>query len=171
MATCQTCNSGELESQRVYRLEGPAVTIGYVLLVPSILGILAAIAIGVGSWVASAGALSTEATKGVRAERYAEDFPPDVADALLSGEEISEERLLELTEEQRAQVQAERLAGAMMATGEAAGAGCLGVMGTMMSLVIGVFSPGWGSHGLALGDEKERSQVSSVRRGRRCILT
>ena len=38
--TCNVCGLGELQNVKKYRLSGPAVVIGYILLVPSILGIL-----------------------------------------------------------------------------------------------------------------------------------
>lgn len=36
--TCKVCERGILVSKRIYRLSGPAVVIGYILLIPSILG-------------------------------------------------------------------------------------------------------------------------------------
>lgn len=39
-ATCQACGSYPLYRRRVYRMSGPVVVIGYILLIPSILGIL-----------------------------------------------------------------------------------------------------------------------------------
>jgi hypothetical protein len=38
--TCQVCSNGELRKKKKYRMSGPVVTTGYILLVPSILGIL-----------------------------------------------------------------------------------------------------------------------------------
>ncbi len=38
--TCKVCDRGALSSKKVYRLSGPAVVIGYILLIPSILGII-----------------------------------------------------------------------------------------------------------------------------------
>jgi hypothetical protein len=40
--TCKVCDRGELVPKKVVRMSGPAVAIGYILLVPSILGMLAA---------------------------------------------------------------------------------------------------------------------------------
>jgi hypothetical protein len=37
---CKVCERGGLESKNVFRMSGPAVAIGYILLVPSIIGIL-----------------------------------------------------------------------------------------------------------------------------------
>jgi hypothetical protein len=36
---CKTCDQGVLTLQKVHRMSGPAVTIGYLLLIPSLLGI------------------------------------------------------------------------------------------------------------------------------------
>jgi hypothetical protein len=37
---CKTCDLGQLHLERVYRLSAPVVTIGYILLIPSVLGML-----------------------------------------------------------------------------------------------------------------------------------
>lgn len=47
LVECRTCGVGHLSKVRTYRLSGPVVVIGYLLLVPSIFGIL----IGVGTMV------------------------------------------------------------------------------------------------------------------------
>lgn len=39
--TCKICDRGILASRKVFRLSGPAVVIGYLLLVPSVLGMIA----------------------------------------------------------------------------------------------------------------------------------
>lgn len=39
--TCKTCDYGTLTPKKVFRLSGPAVAIGYILLIPSILGMIA----------------------------------------------------------------------------------------------------------------------------------
>jgi len=37
---CQVCNDGQLKKKKKYRMSGPVVTIGYILLIPSILGMM-----------------------------------------------------------------------------------------------------------------------------------
>jgi hypothetical protein len=37
---CKVCERGSLVSKKIYRLSGPAVVIGYILLIPSILGVI-----------------------------------------------------------------------------------------------------------------------------------
>src|SRR5208283_2326401 len=39
---CKVCDRGELIRKKAFRMSGPAVVIGFILLVPSILGMLAA---------------------------------------------------------------------------------------------------------------------------------
>lgn len=46
--TCKVCDSGTLRSRRVHRLSGPAVVIGYIILIPSIVGILTCAALLIG---------------------------------------------------------------------------------------------------------------------------
>lgn len=36
---CKICDRGSLDSKRIYRMNGPAVVIGYILLIPSLCGI------------------------------------------------------------------------------------------------------------------------------------
>lgn len=38
--TCKICDRGTLRSKKVFRLSGPAVAIGYILLIPSIIGMI-----------------------------------------------------------------------------------------------------------------------------------
>jgi hypothetical protein len=38
--TCKICERGSLVSRKVFRLSGPAVAIGYILLIPSVLGMI-----------------------------------------------------------------------------------------------------------------------------------
>lgn len=38
--TCKICDSGTLRLKKVHRLSGPAVAIGFILLIPSVLGML-----------------------------------------------------------------------------------------------------------------------------------
>jgi hypothetical protein len=40
MIKCKTCDSGELHKKKKYRMSGIVVLIGYIILIPSILGIL-----------------------------------------------------------------------------------------------------------------------------------
>jgi hypothetical protein len=42
---CKVCDRGTLERNTKYRLAGPAVVIGYILLVPSVIGMLCALAL------------------------------------------------------------------------------------------------------------------------------
>ncbi|MGP8155935.1 MAG: hypothetical protein ACLQMT_03630 [Candidatus Acidiferrales bacterium] len=37
---CKVCGRGELIPKQIYRLSGPAVVIGYILLIPSVLGMV-----------------------------------------------------------------------------------------------------------------------------------
>jgi hypothetical protein len=57
--TCKICDRGTLESKKVFRLSGPAVAIGYLLLIPSILGMIISGLLFIG--VISSG--STQSTK------------------------------------------------------------------------------------------------------------
>jgi hypothetical protein len=41
--SCKICDSGTLSSQKVFRLSGPAVVIGFILLIPSVLGMICSV--------------------------------------------------------------------------------------------------------------------------------
>jgi hypothetical protein len=45
--TCKVCDRGSLQRKQAYRLGGPAVVIGYILLIPSVLAMTFWLAVGV----------------------------------------------------------------------------------------------------------------------------
>ena len=55
---CKVCEKGVLLHQRVYRMSGPAVVIGYILLIPSLIGILLSGLFTVASWIGIASSAS-----------------------------------------------------------------------------------------------------------------
>lgn len=57
---CTVCKYGVLENKKLYRLSGPAVVIGYILLIPSVLGMIASLLLLLGVIVFNPGDLKTE---------------------------------------------------------------------------------------------------------------
>jgi hypothetical protein len=47
--TCKICDSGTLSSKKIFRMSGPAVAIGFILLIPSIFGMIASALMLVGA--------------------------------------------------------------------------------------------------------------------------
>jgi hypothetical protein len=46
---CKICERGELTKRRIFRMSGPVVVIGFILLIPSVLGIMFSVLMLVGS--------------------------------------------------------------------------------------------------------------------------
>lgn len=129
-AICRTCDVGQLERMKLHRLSGPAVIIGYLLLIPSILAILLMLAFLVFSiWGYS---LNDEPIlpDETREELRAAGVPSRMIEALDRGEEIPEEEVQALTPEQRAQVEpVNRFVGSFGAT-----TGMMATCGTGLSI-------------------------------------
>ncbi len=90
-----------MASRKLYRLSGPAVLIGYILLIPSILGILgggACVALsvmggvaGVASATDSQGAQGKSEQEMAREALFKSGVPPNLADRVMAGEPLSAE--------------------------------------------------------------------------------
>lgn len=86
---CRICNSGALQPKKVFRLSGPAVVIGYLLLIPSIIGILA----GIGGVISasSVGSGIGDAFKNEHRARLLEaGIPIDIAEKAIEDRPLSE---------------------------------------------------------------------------------
>ncbi|TWU39981.1 hypothetical protein Q31b_32970 [Novipirellula aureliae] len=68
--TCKTCDGGTMYATKMHRLSGPAVFIGYLILIPSVLGVLLGMGIGVLGVIGSAAVPS--ASKAVATETLTE---------------------------------------------------------------------------------------------------
>lgn len=144
---CRVCEKGTLMPQRVHRMSGPAVVIGYILLVPSLLGILLSGVFLVLSWVGAASAASTNVStpfilqQGTRELLRTTKVPVDLISSLEKGEPVNEASVNPLPSSQRLAIQqaeTERLAyeRAQLATknAKAGAAGCLGGCGTIFGV-------------------------------------
>jgi hypothetical protein len=58
---CRVCKRGVLENKKLYRLSGPAVVIGYILLIPSVLGMIASLLLFLGVIAFNPEGVKTEA--------------------------------------------------------------------------------------------------------------
>lgn len=136
--TCKVCERGSLFPQKVYRMSPPVVAIGYILLIPSVLGVLASLGFMVFSW-ATAGAVLSD-SDGISAATAQvlrdEDVPDDVVTELENGRSVTEAELAKLSPGQRAAVEA---ANAQL-LGATAGAGCAAACGTTLAMVGAVLS-------------------------------
>ena len=130
--TCNVCHDGVLQSKRVYRMSGIVVAIGWVLLIPSILGILVAILFFLTSVVGGAGAANEISSS--RTSMQEADIPLPIQDKVIDEgySSLTSEDRKALTPEQR-QVLAGRAAGQ-------AGVALAGGLGATSSICLGISS-------------------------------
>lgn len=133
---CQTCGSGTMVTRKKHRLSGPAVVIGYIFLIPSLLGILIC---GIMAVVLFAGGAATASTiangevkkqtdAAIKRDLAAAGVPTGIASAVIAETPVSSSQQLSMSPDQRNAVnQAQaRLAGEKIAVGLAATGGTLG---------------------------------------------
>lgn len=132
---CRVCDQGVLSTQKVYRLSGPAVTIGYILLIPSLLGILLSVAFLVLSWVGAA-SVTHELSSYALEELEQSGVPATIQSRLKAGTPATEAEIAALTPEQQNAV---RSANSSLAASQA-GSGCAAACGTGMAAIGAVTS-------------------------------
>lgn len=108
---CKTCDQGVLTKQRVYRMSGPVVTIGYILLVPSVVGIIGCAAAWVLMMVGTGASMTSENRPSSYSQYYMtpeleralnqEMVPTPIIQQLKEGKEVSEESKMKLTPNQQ----------------------------------------------------------------------
>ena len=97
---CSTCHIGHLIKCKQYRLSTPVVIIGYLLLVPSILGIITGIVSFILTSTSVAGGMSVVNQASSQNMTNA-GVPKDIIDAVYSGTPLSPDQLAKLTPEQK----------------------------------------------------------------------
>jgi hypothetical protein len=133
---CKTCDQGVLVLQKVHRLSGPSVTIGYILLIPSLLGIAFSIVFFVIS-MAGAASVAQEKISATTLQRLHDtNVPAGIVATLEAGKKPSDADKAGLTPDQSAAVSTAETE-VQSRTGAA---GCLGACGTGMAATIGVLS-------------------------------
>jgi hypothetical protein len=133
--SCKVCDAGRLFPQKVHRMSGPAVTIGYILLIPSLIGLLVSFGFLILSWTAAAQVATTINETTARELRGA-NVPEEFIRQLKEGKVVSQSELSALTTEKRRAVEAANL----QIAGSLAGAGCAGACGTGLAGVGAVIS-------------------------------
>jgi hypothetical protein len=103
---CATCGQGFLQRKRVYRMSGPAVVIGFILLIPSILGICFGGLTMLFTVIGSAAAPSTidTAIQEVKTRLVSLEVPDDIVADVIAGKHVEENRLTPLTYPQRSAI-------------------------------------------------------------------
>ncbi|MEP7012723.1 MAG: hypothetical protein ABJC13_20565 [Acidobacteriota bacterium] len=133
--SCRICDQGQLFHSKVHRLSGPAVTIGYILLVPSLLGILLSLFFLMASWVGAA-STATELSAVTREAIRTADVPLDLRQKLEQGHLVTESEMANLTFVQRSAIES---ANSQLAA-SVAGSGCAAACGTGLAGIGAVFS-------------------------------
>lgn len=148
---CKTCDTGELQKKRLYRMSGIVVFIGYVILLPSILGALAGVAVLAAGIATTSVAVATDDSDQSRSRMRDElrdaGIPISIVNRVLRNEPIRNGDRDQLSPEQIAIVETTqaRALGESVGSGVVAGAGILaggaGIFITVSSLVGGLI--GW----------------------------
>jgi hypothetical protein len=99
---CRTCGQGTLVPRKTFRMSGPVVVIGFILLIPSVLGMLFGILTLVGIGMAQSEPPSVDLQTRTRLE--AQQVPEPVITQVAASKPIDEAQLTALTPEQRTAV-------------------------------------------------------------------
>ena len=156
--SCKTCDSGTMYLRKRYRMSGPVVVIGYIILIPSVLGI-ALSAIGL---LGSGGAASItfETMKdNTRTTLSEKGIPNSIINKIIAFESVSPVELEALTYEQKQEVGVARL----LLTSGTAGAGLGGLAAGGSFLCVGISSFVGGLLGWLLIMKKKILQCSSCK--------
>ena len=140
---CSTCHIGHLIKCKQYRMSTPVVIIGYILLVPSILGIIAGIVGFILTSTSVAGGMSAVDQTSSQILTNA-GVPKDIIDTVNSGTPLSLNQLAKLTPEQKQAVDSTTIGKSAACCGlgifaSLAGFGALGA--ALMSFIGGLL--GW----------------------------
>jgi GYF domain 2 len=132
---CQTCGQGELVRRKTFRMSMPVVVIGYLLLIPSILGILFGGVI-LFTTLAAGGSTVQSSYNRARGQLEALAVPEGIIQGILSGKTISAAQKSSLTPRQQVAVQDAEAE----VTGGAIGTGAGVMLGGAFSFGIIIFS-------------------------------
>jgi len=140
---CRTCGQGALIRGKVFRMSGPVVAIGFILLIPSILGMLFGFLMLFATGVASS-QTSASGEREIRARLVAQQIPEPIISEVATGKTVSDAELVSLTYEQRAAVHDAQLSASAQKVGAGAGtviAGGFSLFVIIMSFIGGLL--GW----------------------------
>lgn len=142
-AACQLCGSGQLTRTKRYRMSGTVVTIGYILLIPSILGIVTSL-LFVALPIVGVGATAGQMRQQSRQALVDAGIPDPIVEKVLNGEQLVADERTSLTEQQARVVLDVQTGQAAAAVGACCGVGLLGlggIFGAIVSFVGGLL--GW----------------------------
>jgi DNA-directed RNA polymerase subunit RPC12/RpoP len=100
---CRTCGQGTLIKLTKFRMSAPVVVIGFVLLIPSVIGMLFGVFMLFVTGVASKQTSALDETK-IRAQLVAQNIPDPIVNEVVSGRPVSGNDLASLTSQQQSAV-------------------------------------------------------------------
>jgi len=101
---CKVCEGGELKRKTAYRMSIPVVLIGYIFLIPSIIGMLIGIMGLVGTGKAS-GEVATAGSTQVTADLRSKNIPEPIITAIVEGKPVASIDTTGLTDQQKTVVE------------------------------------------------------------------
>lgn len=142
LPVCKVCEKGNLVKIKKYRLSGPAVVIGYIILIPSICGMLLGLFILLGAGLLG-GAAATTTPDTVRptitAELQKVNVPDDIIEKVINNQNIDEDRK-KLTPKQLMAIDTMKIS--LTATKVGAGAGAVVAGGFAIFFIVASFVSG-----------------------------
>lgn len=119
--TCQVCNQGNLVRKKKYRLSGPVVVIGYLFLIPSVLGMLLCLLM---LFISGGAAGETHAItqSQIRENLSAVNIPASYIDKVVEGQTLTDSEKSSLSNEQQKAIAAAHLDISASRLGSAGGA-------------------------------------------------
>lgn len=129
--TCQVCSNGELRKRKKYRMSGPVVVIGYILLIPSIIGMLFGMLLLFGSGKAADSSFTGIDNK-YKASLVEAGVPEATIQKALSTGGVTEVDRVALTVEQRKAITDAELSRSAGKVGAGAGTAIAGGLGFVL---------------------------------------
>ena len=97
---CATCGRGGLVRKKKYRLSGPSIVIGYILLIPSIIGMLVSFLMFIGTGIAATDAKKSLENRNKTTLEQAR-VPSQIVQKVIGLETVEQSELASLSSEQR----------------------------------------------------------------------
>ncbi len=132
--TCKTCDKGVLVRKKMYRMSAPVVLIGYIFLIPSLLGIALGV-LGMTATTQAAGQTSADIYSGTRTDLMAAKVPEPIIEAVVNGKPSSQIDQTGLPAEQKKAVSDAILARSAQTVGAGIGVAAAGGLSAGLMIV------------------------------------
>jgi hypothetical protein len=142
MIKCRICDEGELKKKKKFRLSGIVVFVGYIILIPSIIGILIG-GFGLVATGSSSGEVFESLKDDARGEMQAAGVPQNLIESVLEGQGPSDAQRSSLSVEQVRAIDSAQLtlsagtAGAGIGVALAGGASLFVIISSLVGGIVG----------------------------------